>query len=235
MEKLEDTLQTLVDSYSEAALEVNEYGMLPIHAACMYYPRNAKVIEILIRANPAGAIAPVKLPVASPSTKPKMVSSLSRKYLGSFPIHVALSNGASADVINQIIEADPQALGRNNKNGLSPLVLALKHRAEADVVEALLRVNESLTRISDKRMNYPLHLACMYGCSVGVVKALFEAFPAVADLPNRDGLKPIDLAQRSGKSSDDLMNMLQEVIHGEKKSATVEIAFLESTNRKISA
>jgi len=59
MARLEDSLQMLLDSYIEAPYTFSDEGYLPIHLACIYYPTNAKVVDIIIRANPSGVIEPV--------------------------------------------------------------------------------------------------------------------------------------------------------------------------------
>ena len=61
MDKIEDSLPVLLDSYSDAISYVNEDGFLPIHAACRYYARNSKVIEALARSYPIGIRTPVEV------------------------------------------------------------------------------------------------------------------------------------------------------------------------------
>jgi len=59
MARIEDSLQILLDSYLEAPNTFSDEGYLPIHLACIYYPTNVKVVDIIMRANPSGVIEPV--------------------------------------------------------------------------------------------------------------------------------------------------------------------------------
>ena len=61
MDKIEDSLPVLLESYLDAISYVNDDGFLPIHAACAYYARNCKVIETLINPFPIGIRTPVEV------------------------------------------------------------------------------------------------------------------------------------------------------------------------------
>ena len=110
-----------------------------------------------------------------------------------------------------------------DKHGLCALTIALKHRAQADVIQYIISFDFILVRNSDKRLNLPLHLACMYGCSADVISTLYYAYPSAVNCTNRDGLKPLDLAQRSRDFSDKAINLLLEAAHEERKCTVIEV------------
>jgi len=217
MDKIEDSLPVLLESYSDAVFHVNEDGFLPIHAACSYYARNDKVIGTLKNAFPGGVRTPVE---SRPNpSKDKFI----RKYSRAFPIHIALSNGASLQVVKILLDDNKDMVNTPDKHGLCPLIIALKHRAQADVIQYIISIDFVLVRNSDKRMNLPLHLACMYSCSADVISALYNAYPSAVNCMNRDGLKPLDLAQRSRDFSDKAINLLLEAAHEERKCTVIEV------------
>ena len=121
-----------------------------------------------------------------------------------------------------------------DKHGLCPLIIALKHRAQGDVVQYIISIDFHLVRNSDKRMNLPLHLACMYGCNADVISVLYHAYPCAVNCTNRDGLKPLDLAQRSRDFSDKAINLLLEAAQEEKKFEIMEVDSLMKKSANLS-
>jgi len=216
MDKIEDSLPVLLESYSDAISYVNEDGYLPLHAACIYYARNPRVIATLVKPLPKGIRTPVE-------TRPSSGINIRRKYTGSYPIHIALYNGACLEVVKILLEGCTDMIHTPNKSGLCPLIIALKNRAEGDVIQYLISLDFHLVRNTDKRMNLPLHLACMYGCNADVITVLYHAYPCAVHRMNRDGLKPLDLAQRSRDFSDRAINLLLEAAQEEKKFDIFEV------------
>jgi len=64
LDGLEDTLKILIDSYSDAPYTFNGEGCLLIHLACIHYPKNVKVMEIIMKANPSGVTQQVMVRIA---------------------------------------------------------------------------------------------------------------------------------------------------------------------------
>jgi len=207
LENLEDSLQLLLDSYLEAPYTFNEDGFLPIHLACIYYPANVNVVDIIMRANINGIVEPSKTPVARSNTSHLNA----HKYVGTYPLHMAVINGACLDVVRLLTFQNPRILMKRDKNGKTPLSIAIKYKAKTEVFNFLLAENDTLSTIPDNRNNTPLHIACMHGCNKDVAETLLLSFPEALIVKNRDGLKPLDLAMRSSHCSDEIVNLLQDV------------------------
>jgi len=216
MPRIEDSLQILLDSYKEASNTFSDEGYLPIHLACIYYPTNVKVVDIVIRANPSGVIEPSKSPVVCSNTDNTITSKKPKtlKYHEMYPLHIALINGASLDVVQLLIFQNVEILTKKDKEGNTPLIVAIKYNAKEEIINFMLAENEMLPKILDKRMNTPLHIACMYGRCEDVVETLMLSFPEGLYVKNVDGLTPLDLAMRSSDCSDDIINLLQEASYG---------------------
>jgi len=63
LDALEDILQILLDSYSDAPYTFSDEGYLLIHLACIHYPKNVKVTGIITKANPSGVIQQVMVSI----------------------------------------------------------------------------------------------------------------------------------------------------------------------------
>jgi len=271
MERLEDSLQILLQSYPDAVSTWCN-GFLPIHLACIHFTKNVKVMQMIVRANPRGVMEPAKVrahererlvclcsfhcevrttllsrlnqnfcfpddilkKTAKRSIQPspkKKNSCFSRgiSYSGSYPLHIALTNGASLDVVRLILNEDESLLMKKDRHGYSPLSIALKYKAKPQITNFLLAENRALSTVPDNRMNLPLHLACRLGCCVDVIETLLFSFPLAIHVKNRDGLNPLDLFQRSFECSDDVINLLQAVYHRENVKNIIDIDYDKKT------
>jgi ankyrin repeat protein len=127
---------------------------------------------------------------------------------GSYPLHMAVSNRSSLEVIELLITAAPEVVHLINKYGETPLHLALRGRvAEEKVIEMLLDADDNALALEMPERfcgNLPLHLAVVDGASLSIVVQLLTRFPHAVRVPNTDGDLPISLA----RGDEDLMDLL---------------------------
>jgi len=223
MARLEDSLQMLLDSYIEAPYTFSDEGYLPIHLACIYYPTNANVVDIIIRANPSCVIEPSKSPVVRSDTDNTITSKKTKtlKYHQMYPLHIAVINGASLEVVRLLNFQNEKVLTMKYKEGNTPLTVAIKYNAKTEIINFMLAENEMLPTLLDKRANTPLHIACMYGRCEDVIETLMLSFPEGLHVKNFEGLTPLDLALRSSDCSDDIIDLLQEAIYGAQEKISI--------------
>jgi len=216
MPRLEYSLQTLLDSYLEAPKTFSDEGYLPLHLACIYYPTNVKVVDIIMTANPSGVIEPSKPPVFDSNTNNSTTSEKLKtlKFHGMYPLHIAVMNGASLDVVRLLTFQNAKILTEKDKKGNTPLTIAIKYNTKAEIIKFMLAENEMLSTLLDKKINTPLHIACMHGRCEDVVETLLLSFPEALYIKNFDGLTPLDLAIRSSDCSDDIIDSLQKASYG---------------------
>jgi len=217
MEKLEDALQVLLDSYLEAPYVFNDDGFLPIHLVCIYYATNVGVVDIIMRANLNGIVEPSKSPVVRSNTS----HSNTHKYVGTYPLHMAVMNGACLEVIQLLTFRNSCTLIKRDKTGNTPLSIAIKYNAKIEVFNFLLAENDTLSTISDNKNNTPLHIACTYGHYEEVVETLLLSFPEALNVRNHDGLTPLDLAMRSSHCSDEIIDLLQDALYGSVEKLSI--------------
>jgi len=53
----------------------------------------------------------------------------------------------------------------------------------------------------------------MHGCCEDIVETILLSFPAALYLKNHDGRSPLDLARTSFKSSDGVIELLEDALH----------------------
>jgi len=147
---------------------------------------------------------------------------------GAYPIHMAIQSHAPIAVLEMLVKAGSETseesiLLKRNKFGETPLHIALRARDRDEelgpkdremidemIVEMLLKSSPDSSRIrcgKEKGGNLPIHLAAMYGCSVHVAKDLLETWPESIHEKNGDGLTPMELANRHGHCSNEVMRL----------------------------
>jgi len=217
MEKLEDSLQVLLDSYLEAPYVFNDDGFLPIHLACIYYATNVKVVDIIMRANLNGIVESSKSPVVRSNTS----HSNTYKYVGTYPLHMAVMNGACLEVIQLLTFRNSCTLIKRDKTGNTPLSIAIKYNAKIEVCNFSLAENDTLFTISDDKNNTPLNIARTYGHHDDVVETLLLLFPQAVNVKNHDGLMPLDLAMRSSHCSGETIDLLQDALYDSAEKLSI--------------
>jgi len=142
-----------------------------------------------------------------------------------FPLHTAVSNEASLDVVHLLTFQNPSALTKRDKNGNTPLNIAIENNAKEEILYFFLAENNSLTTMLDKKSNSPFHIECMYGSCEDVVETLLLSFPAARYLKNHDGRSLLDLARISLRSSDaGVIAALEDALYdGHEKLSNIDI------------
>jgi ankyrin repeat protein len=134
---------------------------------------------------------------------------------GSYPLHMAVANGAPPVVVEMLIRAASEdSLLLTNKHGEKPLHLALIHQADDEAIGVLLGTSANqtmaLTHAREKRHgNLPIHTAATAGCSVVVAKKLLQGHPNSIHEKNQQLQTPLELALVSGRCSDDVVRLLE--------------------------
>lgn len=169
-----EALSSLIQANPMALQAVESgYHRLPIHIAC-HSGASVDCIRILLAHYPGGAIA--------------------EDLIGRVPLHYALSNGASSQVVDLILNAARNALGPRG----------------ATKVASTVDFNGWL----------PLHVACFMGASAPVLAAIVRAFPAGVDAKTKKDSTPFSLLKQLGLPEEKkqvLISILMERKHREHK------------------
>jgi len=120
---------------------------------------------------------------------------------GDLPLHVALDNVSSAEVIRELLTAHPPAAAVEDADGFLPLHTALITAACNDVVTAVMVAHPEGCHVSNAKGNSAVHLAAKHGASDDIFASLLAASPSTAATLNDAGYLPLHLAVRKRASS----------------------------------
>jgi hypothetical protein len=179
--------------------------LAPIHKACAHFADNSIFIAMMIRNDPSCASLPVELPEDSRLRKMRKIvvpihehgeERIETDYFveaGQYPLHIAVSNNASIEVVKHLLAVAPDTILRSDSNGMIPLSLAIRfYRSAIDkenmrgILDLLLASYPQGSFVVDKRMNTPLHHACMVSSERPKKKRRMIDFSGKDDQPQSD-------------------------------------------------
>jgi len=192
-----------------------------LHQSCRLYPTTAAVVESALRIDPEAARKPI-----TPIVEKGLQNKAQNTY--GYPINIALSRHGSLEVIKMLAEAAPEVLlEKDGKDGSGALGIAIMSKCEWKVIHLLLRTNIECIKVADRRGNYPLHVAANHGISLGVVRKLYKLYPMALQMRNFHSETPLDIAQRSTRCSEDVMNFLQSAAFSTLESTATHMESLD--------
>lgn len=130
---------------------------------------------------------------------------------GSYPLHIALENGASFGVIRLLTEVSPDVLLKRNKEGRTPLSVAVINNVQSTTIQYLIQKSHYSVGIEDNKKYLPLHHACLTKPSIDVIKNLTLIYPIAAHKVNIDGRTPLDLVKYCPFENDEIVDYLFKV------------------------
>ena len=124
---------------------------------------------------------------------------------GSLPILVACSGNRddTADVIQYMLEMDPELINAEDSIGYLPIHLAAMS-GSAKSIEILLKFDPDAAAATKEAINgsrrLPLHFACSYGTNTNLssIQVLYDAYPEAILARIDNGYTPLDNARSSG-------------------------------------
>eukprot|EP00526_Cylindrotheca_closterium_P007429 CAMPEP_0113652884 /NCGR_PEP_ID=MMETSP0017_2-20120614/28263_1 /TAXON_ID=2856 /ORGANISM="Cylindrotheca closterium" /LENGTH=711 /DNA_ID=CAMNT_0000565799 /DNA_START=167 /DNA_END=2302 /DNA_ORIENTATION=- /assembly_acc=CAM_ASM_000147 len=192
-----------------------------LHQSCRLYPTTAAVVESALRVDPDAVRKPIT-PVLEKGQAKKVQNTYG------YPLNIALSHGGSLEVLKMLAEAAPEILlEKDGTDGSRSLGIAVMAKNDWSIISMLLRTNVKCIQVADRRGNYPLHIAANHGLSLGIVKKLYRLFPKALQMRNFHSETPLDIAQRSTRCSEEVMNFLQAAAFSGLESAANHMQTLE--------
>jgi hypothetical protein len=190
-------------SNSQASAGNNMGAESLLHQSCRLYPTTDAVVESALRIDPAAVRRTV------PTTVDHGAANKATNIYG-YPINVALCHGASMGVLRMLVEAGPDVLTqKDGSNGAGSLGIALAAKCNLDMLNLLIQANPSCALVADRRGNYPLHVAVSQGLSLDIVRRIYMGYPKAQEMRNFHSDTPLDIAQRSTRCSEEVINFLQ--------------------------
>ncbi|GAX14721.1 hypothetical protein FisN_11Hu262 [Fistulifera solaris] len=176
-----------------------------LHHACRKSPTISELEEIL-RKDPQAASRPIRL------TTTKRVYNIQKGCLEDrtvpepyqYPLNIAISYQASAEVIERLATAAPAVLtsfdglafGKQEHSNLTSLHILLRHQPnDTASVDMMLLKRPSVATLVDRHGNTPLHTAVMHSAALKTIHHLNLFNPDHIKRRNGNGCTPLQLAQ----------------------------------------
>ena len=100
-----------------------------------------------------------------------------RNLLDQLPLHVAASNGASAQILECLVKAYPESIRIKGYAGRLALHEACYEHASVQAIQFLVHANPSALHARDDWDRLPLHCACSANASLDTLKILYQGNP----------------------------------------------------------
>lgn len=186
-----------------------------LHLACLWPHISAQDFDRLLKQDPQSVSRSVKIETSKPVMDPlsrTMVTKLVREPY-TYPLHLAILNKASPQVIEMLIDAAPSVLlVRDGAMKETPLCVLLKLSPDVKLVDMMLLKEPKCVFLRDRHDNTALHVACSRGVSTDVLRHLRILYPKALDRINLHGKTPLKLAQErsANKFSESMCKFIAE-------------------------
>ena len=98
------------------------------------------------------------------------------------------------DLIELMIDANPDALLEQDEEGMTPLHLTILYGGDEQTVLLLIRRGGKMAAsVQSPQVGSPLHLACRHNTPLSVLEALVQTNIDMATAPNENGAKPAEV------------------------------------------
>jgi hypothetical protein len=119
-----DVIDALIRANSDGLIQRERVASrLPLHVACKRAPVDPRLIKLLVKYSPEAAAEADKF--------------------GRIPLHYALENSCSQEVVKHLLRACPNAARAQDHEGTTPLHLACRFGHSTIVIGAILELNPS--------------------------------------------------------------------------------------------
>lgn len=159
-----------------------------LHRTVLLFPNDVSLVQTALIGGPPQAV---------------LTPSPSAHHGYSYPLHMALCQGASLPVLQLLVQAGPQVLlQKDGPEALTPLMLALIHWPNRTDVHQLLRKTwpQASSIACGAQQDLPLHVACRNGLPLELVQALLQDHPSAVLQANSRGLTPLHIVVSLGQS-----------------------------------
>jgi hypothetical protein len=190
---------------------------LPLHQACVDAKQNGKLIETVVRKQPLLASVPAKA-ITSKSIYDFQTSRLERKSVTStyrYPLNIAIQHDADVTTIEALLRAAPFVVTTPD-GGVArecSLHVLLRHKThDLQSIDLCLLQTPNAVSCIDRHANTPLHTACAKHASIDVIRHLTVMYPEALGLRNFHGYTPLEIAQRSQHTTDEVLDYLWDSV-----------------------
>jgi hypothetical protein len=188
-----------------------------LHRSCLRSDITVSQVQHILKIDPHAASRSLVLEtykkVVNPLTCQCEIKLVKEPF--TYPLHLAIRNQASTEVVQALIQAAPAVLMiRDGPMKDTPLSLALKFSPDLLLVDTMLLVSPKCVTLRDRHDNTVLHVACRHGVSTTVLRHLCILCQKALYLKNFHGKTPLELVQERSvnKYSESMCNFLMDLM-----------------------
>jgi len=191
----------------------------PLHYLCHRKDTSVKEVQLVLEADrsalsTSACLYYISNPMYYPrNPKVRVIKKVREPF--TYPLHLAIKNKLSDDVIKTLIAEAPEILmAKDGMQRSTPLHVLLKYKPptkdDHDLFDFMLaKFPEALTML-DRHDETPLHVACRSGITKGLIERLIKMCPEAIVIRNFHGKAPHEVAGwRTSIGSDRLCSFLR--------------------------
>lgn len=194
-----------------------------LHRSCLRSDITVSEVQHILKIDPQAASRSLVLEthknVVNPLTCQCEIKLVKEPF--TYPLHLAIRNQASTEVVQALIQADPGVLMvRDGPMKDTPLSLALKFSPDLLLVDTMLLVAPKCVTLRDRHDNTVLHVACQHGVSTTVLRHLCILCQKALYLTNFHGKTPLQLVQERSVNqySESMCNFLMDLLQQQRSN-----------------
>jgi ankyrin repeat protein len=162
---------------------------------------------------------------------PKTLRNKDSRY-GMLPLHCACVYGASLEVLNLLLQADPDSVRTKDRSNRTPSQLMREYRRyrydnndhDEDVAnDGISDITEDYNEFQINSLNtFLLHKACACGFSVHLIKLLLSSFPESSSIQDDNGMTPLHHACSTAIDRPEYMDIVMILLNENHDCAIVK-------------
>jgi hypothetical protein len=189
-----------------------------LHQACYLYPTNLLVIRsaLILEVSSLQTRIPTPVKRSHPLFGGKNPLKRFKKetLLPSLPLHIAIHNQGSLEVLKYLTIASPDVVAMKDGPEDCTAISAVLYQGRFDctLLTMLVQWNQEALSVVDHFQNTSLHVACAQGAPFDIVHMIYYAYPKALCQRNGMGQTPIHIAQINGLCTLKVIDFLQELL-----------------------
>jgi ankyrin repeat protein len=203
-----DIIQHLLRENPEIAKSKDRHGRLPLEVACLFGSPSLEIVQCLVDHFPAA--------VEVRTNDNEQRESRSER----LPLHYACRGRAPIEVVQYLLEIEPNAIASPGLDGMLPLHEACSSDENdgtqlpplsLPLIQCLVEKYPNALLVPSSPQLLPLHYAsCTKNVPLQVIEYLVKENPNAVEVASHQGLLPLHLAAYFNESSPEVLTLLYE-------------------------
>lgn len=147
--------------------------------------------ECMLCNDTCNRVSAVRILLSSSNSSPSAMIRTTDHDGGLTPLHVACLNEAEPDLLNTLLDADPEVVSISDDDDNLPLHWMFHPHVSIELVQRMVREHPNGTQAVNSNGALPLHRACTAGSPVEVIRFLLLQYPHGSQVADENGNLPL--------------------------------------------